>query len=149
MARYYALIAVLCITLALLVVWSTGVHSALYLTRDDGPSPGLPVLRIEQERQDLGTIAAGKPVQAVFSVSNEGSRRLVIRRESGRCCGQSGPEDITLIPPGGKAKLVIEVDPTGIRGGLQQEISYATNDPRMPHFRLTVVGRVAGDGKQQ
>jgi hypothetical protein len=146
MSRYYAIAAALSALLSVLLLWSTGIHSTMFLPRDaSGPTPGSPQLRVTQWRQDLGTLREGQLGRATFHVANDGTRRLVIRRETGRCCGQSGAEDITLIPPGGTATLVVEVDPAGIRGGLQQEITYATNDPRMPEFRLTVVGRVAGD----
>ncbi len=146
MTRLYPLVAVLCAVLAVLLVWSTGVQSALF-----GPTPaeqslGTPQLRLAQSRQDLGNIPAGKTAEATFQVVNDGVRRLILRKETGHCCGQGGPEEITLVPPGGSATLTVEVDTTGIRGGLQREIVYATNDPQMPELRLTVVARVGNDG---
>ena len=146
MSRYYPLIAAaLCAALAVLLVWSTGVQSALFLPAAEGDSPGAARLRLEESRRDLGTLAAGKPARATFRVANDGSRRLVIRKETGHCCGRGGHEEITIVQPGGSADLVVELDTTGIHGGLQSDILYATNDPRMPRFTLTIVGRVPND----
>ena len=148
MTRYYPVIATLSAVLALLLIWSTGVQSALFAPHA-GDARGVPHLRLAEARQELGTVAADKPARAKFQVANDGTRRLVIRRETGHCCGRGGPEEITIVPPGDSATLVVEVETTGIRGGLQQEIVYATNDPKMPQFRLTVVASVESGVQDQ
>jgi hypothetical protein len=143
MSRYYPLVvATLCAFVAVLLIWSTGAHSALFAPASDDGSPGAARLRLEETRRDLGNLSGGKPARASFRVANEGSHRLVIRKETGHCCGRGGPEEITIVPPGESRSLVVDVDTTGIQGGLQSDIKYATNDPRMPRFTLTVVGRV-------
>jgi HYDIN/CFA65/VesB family protein len=142
MARYYPIVITSCAILALLLFWSTGIQSALFAPTPAEQSNGTPQLRLTETRRDVGQIASGQSAQASFRVHNDGPRRLILRKETGHCCGQGGPEEITLVPPGGSAPLNVEVETTGIQGGLQREIVYATNDPRMPQLRLTVVGRV-------
>lgn len=144
MARYYPVVIASCAVLALLLFWSTGIQSALFAPAPAEQAQGTPRLRLAESRCDVGQIAAGDSAQATFHVVNEGARRLILRKETGHCCGQ-GPEEITLVPPGGSATLTVEVETIGIRGGLQREIVYATNDPRMPKLKLTVVARVRND----
>ena len=141
MTRYYPLAAALCAVLGVLLIWSTGIQSALFAP-PAGEAIGTARLRLDEKRRDLGTIAAGKNARATFRVANVGSRRLVIRKETGHCCGQGGPEEVTIVPPGGSTNLIVEVETTGIHGGLQRDIVYATNDPQMPQLTLTVAGRV-------
>jgi hypothetical protein len=146
MSRIYPLVAALCAALGVLLIWSTGIQSALFAPAESGDHGGTARLRLDETRHDLGTLAAGKPAQATFRVANDGARRLVIRRVTGNCCGRGGPpEPPTIVPPGESRQLVVVLDTTGIQGGLQTDITYATNDPRMPRFELTVVGRVQID----
>ena len=145
MARYYPIVITSCAILALLLFWSTGIQSALFAPPPAEQASGTPLLRLAESRCDVGPIVAGQSAEATFRVHNDGARRLILRKETGHCCGQGGPEEITLVPPGGSATLTLEVETIGIRGGLQQETVYATNDPRMPRLTLTVVGHVAGN----
>lgn len=141
MSRYYPLVAALCAAAGVLLIWSTGIQSALFAPAESD-SPGAAQLRLDETRRELGNLAAGKPARATFRAFNDGTHRLVIRKETGHCCGRGGEEEITIVPPGESRNLVVEVDTTGIQGGLQSDITYASNDPRMPRFTLTVVGRV-------
>jgi hypothetical protein len=148
MTRYYPLWATLCAILAVLLIWSTGVQSALFAPQEAGKPAGVAQVRIDESRLDLGTIAAGTTPKARFRVSNAGTRRLVLRPEGGPCCGQPADHGgVTIVPPGKSATLVVDVPTAGIQGGLQREIVYATNDPQMPRLTLTVVGRVGAPGE--
>ncbi|HUE69739.1 MAG TPA: DUF1573 domain-containing protein [Pirellulaceae bacterium] len=146
MTRYYPVVIASCTVLALLLFWSTGIQSALFAPPPAAQASGTPRLRLEESRCDVGQIAAGGSAEATFHVFNDGARRLILRKETGNCCGHGAPDEITLVPPGGSATLTVEVETIGIRGGLQREIVYATNDPRMPKLTLTVVARVGNDG---
>jgi hypothetical protein len=142
MTRYYPVVITSCALLALLLFWSTGIQSALFAPAPPDQGNGTAQLRLAESRCDLGQIDASDAAQATFRVFNEGTRRLILRKETGHCCGRGGPEEITLVPPGGSATLTVDVETIGIRGGLQREIVYATNDPRMPKLKLTVIGTV-------
>ena len=142
MTRYYPVVITICAVLALLLFWSTGIQTALFAPPPAEQASGTPHLRIDETRCDAGRIAAGKLGTATFYVHNDGTRRLILRKETGNCCGQGAADEITLVPPCGSATLTIDVETTGIRGGLQREIIYATNDPRMPRLKLTVVATV-------
>ena len=142
MTRYYPIVITICAVLALLLFWSTGIQSALFAPPPADQAAGTACLRVEDTRCDVGRIAAGTVPKAHFRVHNDGTRRLILRKETGNCCGHGGQDEITLIPPCGSATLTIDVETTGIRGGLQREIIYATNDPRMPRLTLTVVATV-------
>ena len=143
MKGLYPLVAVLCALLSVLLVWSTGMQSALFGPSASEQARGMPELRVPVARQDLGTIRGGQ-TQARFEVVNEGSRRAVLRKQTGHCCGASGPDEITFVAPGDSVTLVVDLDTAGIQGGFQRDVVYATNDPKLPELKLTVVARVQG-----
>lgn len=145
MPRHPSLNVPLCAVLAVLVVlsvsnWSTHFSPA----GDGGQTRGVPRVRLPLARRDLGTIAAGSLLRASFQIDNEGTRRLVVRPETGRCCGQSGTEEVTIVPSGRHARLMVELETAGMVGGLQREFHFATNDPKTPRFTLTVIAHVMG-----
>lgn len=144
MKGLYPLAAVLCAVLSVVLVWSTGMQSALFGPSAGEQARGTPELRVPAARQDLGTIRGGL-TQARFEVVNDGSRRAVLRKQTGHCCGASGPDEITFVAPGDSVTLVVDLDTAGIQGGFQRDVVYATNDPKLPELKLTVVAHVRSE----
>lgn len=145
MPRLYPVVAVLCAVLCVLLVWSTGVQSALFAPPAGEQARGAPQLRVEVTRQDLGNISARPTLPVQFEVINDGTRRAVLRKQTGHCCGASGSDEITIVSPGGSVTLTHDFDTAGIHGGFQQDVVYSTNDPRLPELRVTVVARLEND----
>ena len=102
-----------------------------------------PEIVLEANHCDLGTVPGDVPLVARFAVRNEGGRRLVVRRESGACCGQTDTNDAILVMPGDSAELVATIDAAGQRGRLEKRLSYTTNDAALPRFELAVSAYIA------
>ena len=103
-----------------------------------GPLPGL---RVEPEIHELGRLAAGPRVEAVFRVTNTGARRLILQKQSNSCgCLSADPE--INIPPGHTRRIAAALHTDRLRGPVQLEISYRTNDPHCPKLKLTLLADV-------
>jgi hypothetical protein len=101
----------------------------------DGASPSV-VLASTQ--RDLGIVSQGTVLRTEFSVTNAGTRRLILREEGQGCCGRSTRPSATILPPGGSKDLLVEVDTTRWHGRMEHAVHYLTNDPQRPRFTLTV-----------
>lgn len=101
-----------------------------------------PRLVLPTDRIDLGDARGEGPFVARFPVHNGGSRRLVVRPESGACCGAASAEGPLIIPPGGAAVLEEGLTVAGRRGRVSRRAAYTTNDPISPRFTVTVEARV-------
>jgi hypothetical protein len=110
-------------------------------SRDAAQPASGPELVVQQTERSLGTVVAGRPVRAGFTLFNAGGRRLIVREDRCLACGPGE----WLIPPGESQDLTIELNTTGLEGEVRQVQHYTTNDPRQPRLTLAVSVNVQPD----
>lgn len=101
-------------------------------------SDARPVVVLPETEHHLGSIRPDAVTRVEFAVKNAGSRRLILRKKEDACCGGTRPSEPVFIEPGDSCALEIALDVRGRRGEIRKTIRYATNDPNLPSFSLTV-----------
>ena len=102
----------------------------------NGTSTGRPLTVADTTVRDFGTVPIGEELNATFSITNNGSRRLILTEQS-QCCGSA---DQVIIPPG-KTKDINFLIPTIHRqlGPHRKLVCYETNDRLNPTLVFIMV----------
>jgi hypothetical protein len=107
-----------------------------------GEANASPVISIDNEVHDFGTILEGIVITHNFIVENKGNETLLIPRVRSVCaCAVADYSKEVL--PGQKGSITVEFDSKG-SGGMtaDHKIRVETNDPGKGEFDLTVTGHV-------
>ncbi len=101
-----------------------------------------PVLYIEKEMYDFGTILEGTIITHDFTMENRGKEPLLIPRVRSNCaCAVADYSE--NIMPGEKGKVTIEYDSKGSGGEtVNYKVRGDSNDPDRENFDLTITGHV-------
>ncbi|MBK7128874.1 MAG: DUF1573 domain-containing protein [Crocinitomicaceae bacterium] len=131
-------------TLSLLVVAMLGLNSYAQEVGSNGP-----VLTIDKETHDYGTLEQGGNGECVFVVTNTGNEPLLIQMCKGSCgCTvPSCPQE--PIAPGASAKITVKYDTNRV-GPINKTVtitSNAVNSPsKMIYIRGNIVAKPAEGG---
>ena len=125
----------------LLGQWTACIALPAWLGNGHAGGSG-PTAVVPCTQQDLGTVPQGEVLQTGFPVTNTGTRRLILLEKSRACCGQSTPQHQTAVLPGEATELRVEVDTSQWSGRMREVVHYATNDPDLPRFSLTLNAQV-------
>ncbi|MGC8917002.1 MAG: DUF1573 domain-containing protein [Thermoanaerobaculum sp.] len=96
-----------------------------------------PAAEFPEKIKDFGVVTKGEKIRAVFEVRNTGTAPLDINQVR-PTCGCTVAEFDRTIPPGGKGKVVAEVDTTDFTGPISKAVLVYTNDPALPSVTLVV-----------
>lgn len=107
-----------------------------------GEANASPVILIENEVYDFGTILEGIVLTHGFIIENKGNEVLLIPRVRSTCaCAVADYSKEVL--PGQKGSITIEFDSNGSGGmTVDYKIHVETNDPEKGEFDLTIAGHV-------
>lgn len=96
-----------------------------------------PVADFPEKVKDFGLVVKGEKIRATFEVRNTGTAPLEISQVR-PTCGCTVADFDRTVPPGGKGKIVAEVDTTDFTGPISKAVLVYTNDPAMPSMTLVV-----------
>ena len=100
-----------------------------------------PLLSIDKEYHDYGTIAQGSNGECTFTVTNTGDAPLIITQCSGSC-GCTVPQcDKTPIKPGGSSTITVKYDTNRV-GPINKSVTITSNAANMPSKVVTIRGTV-------
>jgi hypothetical protein len=125
--RRVAHLAILTLLLAALPTVPAAVRAA-----EDGPTAV-----VAEPIFDAGQVPVGEPVEAEFTIENQGTAPLEITRVQ-PACGCTVAEYDETIAPGASGRVAAVVDTTSIVGPNAKAITIYTNDPENPRIQLTV-----------
>lgn len=118
--------------------------SATANSSDTTPLESGPVLEMDQNTFNFGTIAAGKRVSHLFNFTNAGDSPLLIANVHATCgctVAKSWPKD--PIKPGQGGQIAVEFDSSN-RTGHQEKAIHIVSNSRPSHFKLKLTGDVIG-----
>jgi len=103
------------------------------------PGPdGFAAVSLGTTQRDFGRVVQGDVLREEFAIKNAGTRRLVVQRNTGGCCGQPVETQAIMVAPGESATLPVEWDTAAMAGDAQHVVQFTTNDPKLPSFSLTL-----------
>ncbi|MFP4172410.1 MAG: DUF1573 domain-containing protein [Candidatus Hydrogenedentota bacterium] len=109
----------------------------------DADLANAPVIAVEDEEVDAGTISRDGPSEVEIVVFNEGSRTLEITdvmTEEGCTVTDMGE---SAIPAGGESAMTVALDPTFMQGfEAEYELTLVSNDPRRSRLPLRIAAEV-------
>jgi hypothetical protein len=114
------------------------------IAQEGQPVPGQengPVITVDKELHDYGTIENGADGACVFTVTNTGTAPLIISMCKGSCgCTVPAcPKD--PIAPGASAKITVTYD-TKRTGPFQKTVTITSNAVNSPSLRVKIKGTV-------
>jgi hypothetical protein len=103
----------------------------------------VPVLEVETDSFDMGTVSNEEPTTQEMTVKNTGSQKLKIREISTTCGCTTGKISPTEIMPGQSATLEITVYPNRIPGFYSHKrLTLMSNAPNAPMQNIDVIARI-------
>ncbi len=94
-------------------------------------------ISIDPMSKDVGTVAKGERIDAVFNVKNEGTQDLIIS-DARPSCGCTVASFDKTIKPGQTGKISASVDTKNFSGPITKTISVISNDATQPQVNLTI-----------
>jgi hypothetical protein len=94
-------------------------------------------ISIDPLNKDVGTVAKGEKIEAVFNVKNEGTQDLIIS-DARPSCGCTVASFDKTIKPGQMGKINASVDTKNFSGPITKTISVVSNDATQPQINLTI-----------
>ncbi|MBX3179770.1 MAG: DUF1573 domain-containing protein [Candidatus Hydrogenedentes bacterium] len=101
-----------------------------------------PAIHCFQSTYDFGELYSDELVSHQFVLQNSGYDVLEILQINQHCSCATAELSTRLIAPGESALLTALLDLHGRSGDQRVKYSVQTNDPKMPHLELALVGRV-------
>lgn len=135
MKRYVVLLALLLVVPV--VIHAQAVRPGMPPTARTAPAGPVPVIQVDQKVADMGVVAKGEKVKAVFVVKNAGDAPLEITQVRPTCGCTVASFDRT-IPPGGVGSVVAEVDTSAFNGPISKAVLVFSNDPQNGQLNLAV-----------
>lgn len=110
------------------------------LTEEERQNP--PVMSIETETHDFGTVQEGTKVTYDFKFKNTGKRDLIIRKTKATCgCTATHPEK-SLLKPGEESYFTVVFDTRGRTGAQHKSVFIYSNDPRHSTAAIHIKGNI-------
>ena len=102
-----------------------------------------PVCSLSTTRLLIENLERGKTAAGIVVVENSGKSNLVIRRAMPASKAVVAKVDKTLLKPGEKAKVKVNVYPAQLQGNvLNTQFTLTTSDPANPRVTVRVVGEI-------
>jgi len=98
---------------------------------------GSPMLVVPSKIVDIGTVAQGVTVDAVFDLVNEGDTKLVIKAVR-PTCGCTVADFEPEIAPGATGQIKAKLDTKDFAGPVSKSILVMTDDPQNPTVTLVI-----------
>jgi hypothetical protein len=104
-----------------------------------------PVLKLESNTVDFGTVKQNSSADVEFVFTNEGKSDLIIRHVKAGCgCTALMPTE-NVIKPGDKGSIKAKFNSGGYKGQIYKNIFIYTNDPKNSEVMLMIKGEVLVD----
>ncbi|MCG8448119.1 MAG: DUF1573 domain-containing protein [Pirellulales bacterium] len=103
---------------------------------------GFPKIVVEDPVHNFGEVPSGTVITHDFAIRNDGNADLMIRQvqASCGCTGTSLAQE--TISPGGETTVEVKLDLVNRTGRQNRSVVVFSNDPKSPHYQLTLTGRV-------
>ncbi len=101
-----------------------------------------PVVWVDADKHDWGTITAAAPVEHVFKVKNTGGAGLNIARVQTSCGCTAAVMDHQFLKPGEETRLKVTFDPRGRHGSQTRTIWIHSNDPKTPQKQIVISSNI-------
>ena len=102
-----------------------------------------PVISLDKEVHDYGTIAKDADGTCYFTVTNTGTEPLIISKCKGSC-GCTVPQcDATPITPGANSKITVKYDTKRV-GPINKSVTITSNAVNEPTKVIRIKGKVEG-----
>lgn len=102
-----------------------------------------PMLSLDKEVHDYGTIAQGGNGECEFTVTNTGDQPLIISQCQGSC-GCTVPQcETNPIKPGAKSTIKVKYDSNRV-GPINKSVTITSNATNAPSKVVTIKGTVEG-----
>ncbi|MEK7475329.1 MAG: DUF1573 domain-containing protein [Candidatus Coatesbacteria bacterium] len=102
------------------------------------PSSPDPVVWVDSDKHDWGTLSGAETVEHVFSVRNMGGAPLNITRVQTSCGCTAAVLDHQYLKPGEETRLKVTFDPRGRHGAQTRTVWIHSNDPKNPQKQLVI-----------
>ena len=109
-------------------------------TKRTTPTKG-PVIEVDKEEHDYGTMKEGEDGRCIFSIKNSGDQPLVIDHISSSCGCTTAEYPQKPIAPGKSGKIVVEYGTSNI-GSFRKTLVVVSNAKNQPKKVLKIKGRV-------
>jgi len=103
-------------------------------------SPEPPKAEFPDRRHDFGAVVQGKQIEHEFEVRNRGGSDLVIEEVTSEVLTVEGFDKV--IPAGGRGRIRVALDTSGVYGVGKLAVRVFTNDPGAPDTPLGLDARV-------
>ncbi len=102
-----------------------------------------PRIEFDRETLDYGKVLSGETVTGEFIITNSGDADLVIEKLRATCGCTKAVKGSSVVPPGGKSKIMASFDTSGLSSGQRKKhIFVTTNDPNRSEVKLTIQATV-------
>jgi hypothetical protein len=102
-----------------------------------------PMISVDKETHDYGTIKQGANGECVFTVTNTGDAPLIITNCQGSC-GCTVPQcDTTPIKPGATSTITVKYDTNRV-GPINKTVTINSNATNAPQKMVRIAGTVEG-----
>ena len=125
-------------TISLLVVALLGFNSAI--AQEVGEQKG-PMISVDKEFHDYGTITQGDNGVCIFTVTNNGTEPLILSRCKGSCGCTVPTCPQEPIPPGGSAEIKVKYDTNRV-GPINKSVTITTNAVNEPNKVVRIKGNI-------
>ena len=114
---------------------------AVSLSAQDGLAVGGPMITVDKDVHDYGTISQGGNGECTFIVTNTGDAPLILTNCRGSC-GCTVPKcDTEPIMPGGKSTVTVRYDTKRV-GPINKSVTITSNATNQPDVIVRIKGTV-------
>lgn len=106
------------------------------------PTSPEPVLWIDAEQHDFGTVSGQETVEHVFTIRNTGAKDLNIQRVQTSCGCTAAVLGNQILKPNESTPLKITFDPRGRQGRQARMVWIYSNDPQSPRKQVIVMAGI-------
>lgn len=139
------LVRIACIALSVIAIGAavyaqqpaTGKAAKPADTKQAARAIAAPKIDILPETKDVGVVAKGQIIDAVFTVKNTGGSDLIIT-DARPGCGCTVASFSKLVKPGEEGKIESHVDTKSFSGPIAKNILVVSNDPDRPQINLFI-----------
>lgn len=101
-----------------------------------------PVVSISPKESDFGTIRPGEKAHCDFTLTNQGKRKLIIRKTKASCGCTAVTTGSHALAPGKSTSIRVTFDSKGKSGRQYKSVSVFTNDPQRPEITINIKGEI-------
>lgn len=106
------------------------------------PTSPDPVVWVDSDKHDWGTVTGAETVEHVFAVRNTGGAPLNITRVQTSCGCTAAVLDHQYLKPGEETRLKVTFDPRGRHGAQTRTVWIHSNDPKTPQKQIVIQANI-------